>query len=103
MARGLAREQSKAKNLKKAGANAKKGDDSGLTPQQRNERCDATPFVLWHSHLAALRPESHLCTVQGRGRPGREETAEGGAEGCGAPLFSPTPTHSCAAYSCSSM
>jgi hypothetical protein len=38
MARGLAREQSKAKNLKKS-AGGKKQDDSGLTPQQRNERC----------------------------------------------------------------
>jgi hypothetical protein len=51
MARGLAREQSKAKNLKKAGG-GKKEDTSGLTPQQRNERCDPTPFVLLHSHLA---------------------------------------------------
>jgi hypothetical protein len=38
MARGLAREQSKAKNLKKS-AGGKKQDDSGLTPQQRNGRC----------------------------------------------------------------
>lgn len=38
MARGLSREQSKAKNDKKnAGGN--KGNTEGLTPQQRAERC----------------------------------------------------------------
>lgn len=37
MARGLAREQSKAKADKKKGGGAKQ-DTSGLTPAQRNER-----------------------------------------------------------------
>lgn len=37
MARGLSREQSKEKNLKKQGGN--KGNTEGLTPQARAERC----------------------------------------------------------------
>ena len=56
MARGLAREQSKAKNLK-AAAGVKKQDTSGLTPQQRNERCTArspAPNAEERAHLLEL-------------------------------------------------
>ena len=43
MARGLSREQSKEKNLKKQGGN--KGNTEGLTPQARAERC-GTRFLV---------------------------------------------------------
>lgn len=46
MARGLSREQSKEKNLKKTKAGASKGNTEGLTPQARAERCVPRPVAI---------------------------------------------------------
>ena len=58
MARGLSREQSKEKNLKKTKAGASKGNTEGLTPQQRAERCVPGPSCSYRPPRRPKRTSS---------------------------------------------
>ena len=64
MARGLSREQSKEKNMKKqAGQN--KGNQEGLTPAQRAERYVWNPLIVTISIISGL-PLPSPCFEQPR-------------------------------------
>lgn len=64
MARGLSREQSKEKNLKKqAGGN--KGNTEGLTPQARAERCVMRFLVSTSRSLTRAHVPRRFATAEG--------------------------------------
>ena len=63
MARGLSREQSKEKNLKKQGGN--KGNTEGLTPQARAERCVMRFLVSTSRSLTRAHAPRRFATAEG--------------------------------------
>jgi hypothetical protein len=63
MARGLSREQSKEKNLKKQGGN--KGNTEGLTPQARAERCVMRFLVSISRSLTRAHAPRRFATAEG--------------------------------------
>lgn len=64
MARGLSREQSKEKNLKKhTGGN--KGNTEGLTPQARAERCVMRFLVSTSRSLTRAHAPRRFATAEG--------------------------------------